>query len=144
MANKEEEIPAFKVVDRRSHATEEDGCCGGHDHHHHHQEAKDTAPADSGAVDSERPAMTFSWFVQTLAHQAMMGLGIVPWPDSGLVKIELGLAKETIDILAMLKEKSQGNLTNDEQLMLDSLIYQLRVAFVEISKSPQGNAPVIK
>src|SRR5690606_5417516 len=122
----------------------EDNCCG---HHHHHDddmhEAKSESSNDNGP-HGERPPMSFSLFIQSLAHQAMMGLGIVPWPDSGLVKAELDLAKETIDVLVILKDKSKGNLSQEEQLMLDSMLYQLQIAFVEISKNPQGGAPIIK
>lgn len=135
MKNHEQENkPSFKVVDRRGLLEEDEGgCCGGHDHGHHHH-----AEAEASSHDEQaRPPMSFSLFVQTLAHQTMMGLGLVPWPDSGLVKIELELAKETIDILQILKEKTTGNLTSEEQLMVDSLVFQLQMAFTEIAKKPQ-------
>lgn len=127
--HKEEEKP-FKVVDKRGmHEEETGGCCGGHHHHDSHEEKN-----IHGDEPSHHPReMSFSLFIQSLAHQAMMGMGIAPWPDSGLVKKELRLAKETIDIIALLKEKSKGNLTHDEQAMIDSLLYQLQVAYVEIS-----------
>lgn len=136
-----EEGKSFKVVDKRGMTEEEGGCCGGH--HHHDDDEMDMS--DDAASHGERPEMSFSLFVQSLAHQAMMGLGIAPWPDSGLVKQELMLAKETIDVIAILKDKSKGNLTGDEQAMIDSMLYQLQVAYVEISKAPAGNnSPIIK
>lgn len=140
----EEEKPSFKVVDKRGMIEEEDegGCCGGH---HHHDDEDDMSAADADGAHGDhrpRPEMSFSLFVQTLAHQTMMGLGIVPWPDSGLVKVELGLAKETIDIIVMLKEKTKNNLDSEEQLMLDSLLYQLQMAFMDISKT--NPSPIIK
>lgn len=143
---KDEKAPAFKVVDKRAMAEEDDGCCGGHHHHHESEELHGSAPeSDMASHGRARPPMSFSLFVQSLAHQSMMGLGIVPWPDSGLVKVELDLAKETIDILQILRDKSKGNLSNDEQVMLDSLLYQLQIAFVEISNGPQGaSEPLIK
>lgn len=145
MTPKDEERPSFKVVDRRSSMEdEEEGCCGGHDHHHDAPSMKDASANEQGPSMKNRPAISFSLFVQSLAHQAMMGLGIVPWPDSGLVKVELDLAKETIDIVVMLREKTKNNLSADEQAMIDSLLYQLQVAFVEIAKGPQGHSPIIK
>ncbi len=142
---REEERPSFKVVDKRGMIEEEgDGCCGGHHHHHDDAEHEDDSEGEHAHAHGERPPMSFAIFIQSLAHQAMMGLGIVPWPDSGLVKAELDLAKETIDVLVILKDKSKGNLTKEEQVMLDSLLYQLQIAFVEISKSPEGGSSIIK
>lgn len=139
MTAREEEKSSFKVVDRRSIVEEDDGCCGGHHHHHDAPTETEHSHAPKG-----RPVMSFALFIQSLAHQAMMGLGIVPWPDSGLVKIELDLAKETIDILAIMKDKTKNNLSAEEQTMLDSLLYQLQIAFVEIAKNPSANSPIIK
>lgn len=145
----EEKEPAFKVVDRRRFTEEGQEKDGGElqeqeDERAQASRAKKTDDAYASAHDP-RPAMSFSLFVQSLAHQAMMGLGIVPWPDSGLVRTELDLTREMIDILKILKDKSTGNLTKDEQHLLDGLLYQLQVAFVEISKKPSGDtSPIIK
>lgn len=133
---KNEKAPAFKVIDKRGVVEDEDDCCKDH-HHDEHQKPSEQATEKKHDDGTSRPPMSFSMFIQSLAHQSMMGLGIVPWPDTGLVKLELDLAKETIDILQILKDKSKGNLTHDEQVMLDSILYQLQVAFVEISKNPQ-------
>lgn len=135
----DEQEPAFKVVDRRRF--DEDGrekeCCD-HDHAHEHThgpEAKPEAKKEPKASETRAPLpMSFSLFIQTLAHQAMMGLGLVPWPDSGLVKQDKTLAKETIDLLQMLKSKTQNNLDKEEQELIEGMLYQLQVAYVEIFK----------
>lgn len=138
------EEPAFKVVDRRRFDEEgrEKACCDhdhghdhGHSHSHSHSHQEPEAKNASASSHSEaRMPINFSLFVQTLAHQAMMGLGMVPWPDSNLIKKDLGMAKETIDLLHILKAKTKGNLDQDEQAMLDSIVYQLQVAYVELNK----------
>jgi hypothetical protein len=139
----EEEEPAFKVVDKRRFDDEghEKPCCDHeHDHEHDHGQAQDKQvlnnPPKTTPENNSRPTMpmTFSLFVQTLAHQAMMGLGLVPWPDSNLIRKDAVVAKETIDLLLMLKTKTAGNLDKDEQALLDGIVYQLQVAFVEIIK----------
>ena len=137
----EEQEPAFKVVDRRRFDEEgrEKACCD-HDHDHDHQpsseQKKETKQDSAPAEPMSRPAlpMNFSLFIQTLAHQAMMGLGLVPWPDSNLAKQDMALAKETIDLLQMLRDKTKNNLDKNEQELLEGLLYQLQVAFVEIFK----------
>lgn len=144
--HRDEKEPAFKVVDRRRFTED-----GEETNPHETEEPKkaptlndETNASSSKAKTSVRPPMTFSFFVQSLVHQAMMALGMVPWPDSGLVKLELQLAKETIDILVMLKEKTAGNLSNEEQPVLDTLLYQLQIAYVDIAKTAPENGPVLK
>lgn len=143
----EEQEPAFKVVDRRRF-TEEGQERAGIEEKEEASSPKDKSfesPMAEKAKEAVRPAMNFSLFVQSLAHQTMMALGLVPWPDSGLIKKELTLAKETIDILQMLKEKTINNLTKEEESLLNNLLYQLQVAFVEISKQPSHlNNTIIK
>lgn len=127
--------PAFKVVDRRRF--DDSGVERKEPANHQVSTSIPQQPASSDAASHyQRPQMSFSLFVQTLAHQAIMGLGLVPWPDSGLIKKDLAMAKETIDILLMLKEKTLNNLSTEEQSMFEGLIYQLQLAFVEVSREP--------
>ncbi len=140
----EEKDPAFKVVDRRRFTETGDSQenAVAEEKVSTFEDVEKSPKASEGT--HERPALTFSLFVQSLAHQTMMALGMVPWPDSGLVRLELGLAKETIDILQILKEKTANNLTKDEERLLENLVYQLKMAYVEIAKKPEGGAgPII-
>lgn len=136
----EEQEPAFKVVDKRRF-TEEGGERDGASEHREVPPAQEKTEQDLSEKDL--PRMDFSLFIQSLAHQAMMGLGLVPWPDSGLIKVELPLAQQSIDILAIMKDKTKGNLSADEQHMLDSLLYQLQVAYVEVAKLPPTGSSII-
>ncbi len=121
----QEEKPSFKVVDRRAaHGAEE-------------QKTPEKKPVEEPKAEQPKtlPTINFTMFIQSLAHQAMLGLGLAPWPDSNEAKIELGFAKEMIDILGMLQKKTANNLDKDEQALLDTLVYQLQVAFTEIKKT---------
>jgi hypothetical protein len=79
--------------------------------------------------------MTFSLFIQSLAQQALMALGIVPWPDSGEIKKNYDQAKELISMLEMLQEKSKGNLSKEEENLLNGLLYELRVSYIQAIKA---------
>ena len=69
--------------------------------------------------------------VQMLATQSMAALGLVPGPD-GKTHKEPAIAKHFIDLLAVLEAKSKGNLDAAEAKMLDSLLHDLRMAYVQI------------
>lgn len=136
--NPEEKEPAFKVVDKRRF-TEEGAERSVEQQEQVAEPRAQVAESSLNDAPKHKPVMSFTLFVQSLVHQTMMGLGLVPWPDSGLVKQELELAQQTIDILLILKEKTAGNLSKEEQGLLDGILYQLQVAFVEIAKTPPVN-----
>ena len=92
-------------------------------------------PSRAGAAAGEEIArIDFSTFVLSLATTAMVQLGLVPDPSTGtpLPKDPL-LARQTIDTLEMLRDKTRGNLDEEEQKLIDSLLYDLRMRFVEAS-----------
>ena len=89
-------------------------------------------PAQAAA--SEIPTVDFHTFVLSLGSSALMNLGELERPGAGGAAKDLPMAKHTIDILAMLQDKTRGNLTADEDKLLDSLLYDLRLRFVEASK----------
>jgi hypothetical protein len=80
------------------------------------------------------PAVDFHTFVLSLGSSALLHLGELEHPDVGAPQMDLPLAKHTIDILAMLEEKTKGNLTPAEAKLIESLLYDLRLRFVELSK----------
>lgn len=57
-------------------------------------------------------------------------MGEAPEPGTGATSSDLVLAKHTIDMIAMIKDKTKGNLSDDEQAMIDSLLYDLRMRYV--------------
>jgi Domain of unknown function (DUF1844) len=81
------------------------------------------------------PAVDFSTFVLSLGHSALMHLGMVATPDGGAPEVNLPLARQTIDLLSLLEEKTKGNLTVSEGRLLNQLLTDLRMHFVEASKA---------
>jgi hypothetical protein len=90
------------------------------------------APAPGGAP--HLPAVDFHTFVLSLGSSALLHLGEIEHPDVGAPQTDLPLAKHTIDILVMLEEKTKGNLTPAEEKLIGSLLYDLRLRYVEAQK----------
>lgn len=82
----------------------------------------------------ELPAVDFVTFVVSMSHSALLHLGDAPDPSTGTREKNLPLARQTIDLLAVLQEKTRGNLSGDEERVLTQAIYDLRMRFVEVSK----------
>jgi hypothetical protein len=89
-------------------------------------------PPDAAAL----PRIDFTTFVISLAHSAAIHLGAAPHPETGETHRDLALAKETIDILSMLEEKTRGNLTAQEKEFFESLLFDLRIRYVEATRAP--------
>lgn len=83
----------------------------------------------------ELPSIDFSTFVLSLSHSALMHLGEAPNPESERVEQNLPLARQTIDLIALLEEKTKGNLSGDEERLLHQILFDLRMRFVELSKT---------
>ncbi|MBI5070846.1 MAG: DUF1844 domain-containing protein [Deltaproteobacteria bacterium] len=91
-------------------------------------------------ADESRAAreIDFTTFCISLGSSAFVHLGEVPHPESQELAPNLVLAKQTIDILGMLREKTRGNLTPEEDKLLEHLLLDLRLRFVEKSKAATG------
>ena len=84
--------------------------------------------------------ISFAAFVLSLAHTAAVHFGDIPDPVSGQKsEVNLPAAQQMIDILALLEEKTRGNLTAEERQFLEQILYELRLRYVEASK--EGSAP---
>src|SRR5207249_8381953 len=92
--------------------------------------AESAAP---GAAPADEP-VTFSTFVLGLSTQALLHLGEIPDPASNTTQRDLGAAKHVIDILALLRDKTRSNLEPDEEALLDSMLYDLRMRYVELAR----------
>lgn len=79
------------------------------------------------------PEVDFTTFVYSLASAAMVHLGEMPEPESGQTQVSLPLAKHTIDTLAMLEDKTRGNLAEDEARQLGDILAHLRMLYVRVS-----------
>jgi hypothetical protein len=77
------------------------------------------------------PEITFATFVVGLSTEALVHLGELPDPHSEQSAADLPAAQQLIDIIAMLEDKTRGNLDRDEQAMLESILFDLRMKYVE-------------
>ena len=76
------------------------------------------------------PSVTFSTFIVSLASSALVGLGEVPDPSTGATSRDLDFVRHNIDILEMLKSKTQGRLDADESGLLDNILNDLRIKYI--------------
>jgi len=157
MPDEKEEGSGFKVVDRRSFAT--DGSVRDQSDENASAPRKVEGPearASAGASeplieipspeedvetvlddlgDSEQaPLSGFDTLVSYLGTTAMFQLGLMPGPKGERIPADLANARQTITMLEVLDQKTQGNLTQDESRLLEDILYELRMAYVEVDK----------
>jgi hypothetical protein len=105
------------------------------------------AQPQKGAPPSPEEApngLSFSIFLQSLAQQALMQLGLIPWPH-GQRELHLEQARDTIDILQLLKLKTKGNLNAEENQLMDTVVYELKMSWVEVQQAiarSKGQGPL--
>jgi hypothetical protein len=93
-----------------------------------------SAPTSPRAAGPDAPAVDFHTFVLSLGSSALLHLGELERPGEGPAEQDLPMAKHTIDILSMLQDKTRGNLTPEEAKFLESLLYDLRLRYVDARK----------
>ncbi|MEE8541043.1 MAG: DUF1844 domain-containing protein [Desulfobacterales bacterium] len=92
---------------------------------------KETAETKTEERAETLPEINFATFVFSLNSSVLLHLGVIEDPTSGTKTKNLLLAKQTIDILVMLEEKTRGNLSSDEEAMLKNILYDLRILYVK-------------
>lgn len=107
------------------------------------RESTEQEPAnpDAGKSSQEDPAqgsvplpeVNLATFIFSLSSSALLHLGEIPNPETNTVEVHLPLAKHIIDTLGMLQEKTKGNLEPDEDNLLRSVLYDLRLRYVQKS-----------
>lgn len=96
------------------------------------EEAKPRFTVRDAETGGALPRLDFSTFVLSLAASGMMHLGLVPQEEGGEASApDLPLAQQVIDTLVLLQEKTQGNLSDEETKLLQSVLYELRMGFVK-------------
>lgn len=143
MAEEKEEKRNFVVKDRRIFAEENRDAAK--------KEEKETPPAEEKkeAASHEAPEephaekqepppqfpeINFATFVASLNASALLQLGAIEDPSTGQKNKNLPMAKQTIDILNMLQEKTAGNLSEEEDNLLKNILYDLRLMYVKEKK----------
>jgi Domain of unknown function (DUF1844) len=91
-------------------------------------------PESRGPGQAMPPEIGFATFVVSLSTQALMHLGEIPDPMTNQMERDLPAAQHMIDILGMLQEKTRGNLDQDEESLLRSILFDLRMKYVETAR----------
>jgi hypothetical protein len=127
----EQEEPGFTVTDKRSFTVEGE--------RRQEEDEKAPQPADSPAADApdaaesiigEGPQIDFPSYLLSYYTQGLVLLGEVPNPMTNKKEQDMEGARHTIDILSMLQDKTKGNLSKEEDQLLDSVLYELRMKFM--------------
>jgi hypothetical protein len=93
----------------------------------------ETSTSSDGIDEAPLPEINFATFVVSLNASALLNLGAIEDPATGQTNKNLPMAKQTIDILSMLEEKTAGNLTSEETNLLKNILYDLRIIYVKES-----------
>jgi hypothetical protein len=145
-----EEKKDFVVKDRRIFS--EDRTDETEESAQENSEAASSGPSEADAAEAERaadaaqakaeektdeeqnftlPEINFPTFIFSLNSSALVHLGVIEDPANNQKNRNLPMAKQTIDILGMIEEKTKGNLTDDEANMLKHILYELRMLYVK-------------
>jgi len=89
------------------------------------------APEGAAEEDVAEGGLTFDVFIQSLAQQAMMQLGLIPWPHTGQRGLQIEQARDTIDVMDLLQKKTKGNLNEQEQNLMTTVLYELRMTYLD-------------
>ena len=91
--------------------------------------------------ETRTPEIDFITFLISLGSSAFVHLGDAPHPESQKLEANLVLAKQTIDILGLLQGKTRGNLTPEEDKLLENLLLDLRLRYVQRTEAEPAKAP---
>ena len=129
MTDEKENSKGFKVEDKRRFTQE------GEPKKDQGHETRDTRPEETTKQEDKKlPPVDFTTFILSLASSVQVHLGLLANPATGKPEKNLELAKQTIDLLGLMEEKTKGNLTSDEGQILQHILHDLRVQFVEAKK----------
>ena len=130
--DKKEEEKSFVVRDRRFTAQKE---TPEESKPKKEGEVKEEGPPRETASREETPLpeINFTNFLLSVSTSALIQLGEIPDPVSKESERQLPLAKQTIDLIGMLQEKTKGNLTPEEEKLIEHILYDLRIRYVKAS-----------
>jgi hypothetical protein len=140
MAREEGSPSGFRVVDRRPFAADgsrkED--IPAEENKEEAAPARDRGTPGKPQSEPRSPygdnSPGFETLVSYLSTTAMFQLGLIPGPSGEHIPADMVNAQRTVDLLELLQEKTQGNLTASESRLLDDVLYELRMSFVEVQK----------
>ena len=125
-----ESDPGFTFVDKRRRIPDDSAPA------HEAPPRPRTAPpagSEPPSLAGEPPRADFAWLCVMFCNDGLVQLGQLPDPITGQPQTDLDQARFTIDLLAMLKEKTEGNRTPEESALLDEILSTLRMTYVRLS-----------
>jgi hypothetical protein len=135
--NEEKEEKGFIIKDRRIFSGDDKGQTEAEEIKQPSEDKEEAAAADEAVKaeepieESQLPEINFATFIFSLNSSALVHLGMIEDPVTQKQVKNLPLAKQTIDILGMLEEKTQGNLNTDEENLLKNILHDLRLMYVK-------------
>jgi len=131
----EPEDKGYKVEDRRYLHKSEEEKAKIREEEAARQEAAAAASAPEEPPETSQdmplPEINFTSFLISLSSSAFIHLGDIPDPTTGEINKDLPLAKQTIDLLGLLREKTRNNLLEEEEKLFDYLLYDLRMRYIK-------------
>lgn len=130
---KKEEKRGYTFSDKRGRSNEDDAL-------DRQEMKKDPVSEHSEQEPSPKdPSLLidFVTLIMSFASASMICMGKIPDPATGTVQKNLSIAKQNIDIISLLMEKTKGNLTQEEDRIIEQILYELRMHYVEAAKGPQ-------
>ncbi len=143
MTEEKDESSGFKVVDRRAFTSEGARVPGqpeneveAREPESHRPPARQAAPPvePEPQAGEEEASERFAMLVSYLSTTAMFQLGLLPGPGGEYNPPDLANGSRTIDLLEVLQEKTRGNLTSPESKLLEDVLYELRMTYLEVQK----------
>ena len=132
--DQKDEEKGFVVKDKRFSAKKEDG----EESKTKVEEKIEQPPGKNGAAqEGPLPEIDFTHFMFSLSTSALIQLGEIEDPFTKKLVKNLPLAKQTIDLIGLLNEKTKGNLTPDEEKVMEHLLYDLRMRYIKSMGSPR-------
>jgi hypothetical protein len=123
-----EEEKSFVVRDKRFSAKKEEK---GEPQNREEEKIEETPGGDASAQEGPLPEIDFTSFIFSLSTSALIQLGEIQDPFTQKLVRNLPLAKQTIDLIGMLKEKTKGNLTPEEERVIEYVLYDMRMRYVK-------------
>lgn len=127
----EEEEQGFVIRDKRGQSRDDSPTPQSSEPSSPAPEAPHDAPSASEAPHEAPPPLSFSSFIFSLGTSALMLMGERLSPEQPHTPVNLPQAKEIVDILSILDEKTKGNLTTEEAAVMKDMLYTLRMKYVE-------------
>ena len=124
----EEQEKSFVVRDKRFSAKKEEK---GESQIKEGEKIEESPREDASAQEGPVPEIDFTSFIFSLSTSALIQLGEIQDPFTQKLIRNLPLAKQTIDLIGMLKEKTKGNLTPEEERVIEYVLYDLRLKYVK-------------